>query len=224
MAILHQAQIRPTKLELLANWLPTQPWFVGDADAEFVNVAAYRFDDPQGDVGIETILVRAGTGPTLQAPLTYRGAPLDGAESALICTMEHSVLGTRWVYNGVADPVYLHVAATAALNGGHQVELMVEMADGSRVEREPTALVAGTGTGNATVAVPSARAITVNDSEGDTESVAGPLTVRVRRVLDGSAEPSVEPRIDSTGITGALTGSWKDSGGDHELVLVTLGT
>ncbi|MFV2173508.1 hypothetical protein ACFHW2_25100 [Actinomadura sp. LOL_016] len=38
-------------------------------------------------------------------PLTYRGAPLDGAEHALVGTMEHGVLGRRWVYDGCHDPM-----------------------------------------------------------------------------------------------------------------------
>ena len=30
-AEVHQSTLTPTKLELLAAWLPTQPWFDGDA-------------------------------------------------------------------------------------------------------------------------------------------------------------------------------------------------
>ena len=40
-------------------------------------------------------------------PVTYRDAPLPGADAWLIGTMDHSVLGKRWVYDGVGDPVYL---------------------------------------------------------------------------------------------------------------------
>jgi len=36
-------------------------------------------------------------------PLTYRGAPLDGAEDALVGTTEHGVLGRRWVYDGTRE-------------------------------------------------------------------------------------------------------------------------
>lgn len=220
MAILHQAQIKPSKLELLADWLPTQSWFVGEADAEFVNVAAYRFDDPDGEVGVETILVRAGNGPTMQVPLTYRGAPLDGAEGSLICTMEHSVLGKRWVYDGVGDPVYFHTAATAALNGGHQVALSVEMADGSHVEREPNALVSGTGTGDVMVELPAAQDIVVNDNDSDTDITVGLLTVRVHRVLGGDSVNSTGSAFDSGEPNGALVGSWAESDGTRELAFV----
>lgn len=220
MAILHQAQIKPSKLELLADWLPTQSWFAGEADAEFVNVAAYRFDDPEGEVGVETILVRAGTGPTMHVPLTYRGAPLDGAEESLICTMEHSVLGKRWVYDGAGDPVYFQTVATAALNGGHQVALEVEMADGSHVMREPNALVSGTGTGDVEVEVPSAHDIVVNDNGSDTDITVGLLTVRVHRVLGGDSKNGAGSAFDSGGPNGALVGSWAESHGKQELAFV----
>jgi hypothetical protein len=46
MAIVHRdAEITPTKPELLATWLSSQPWFAGDASA-LQQVGAYRFDDP----------------------------------------------------------------------------------------------------------------------------------------------------------------------------------
>lgn len=76
MALLHRANLHPTKLELLAAWLPGRSWFHGQDTADLVRVAGYRFDDPAGAVGIETMLVKAGDGPVHQVPLTYRGAPL----------------------------------------------------------------------------------------------------------------------------------------------------
>src|SRR5215218_7739419 len=99
MALLHRAEITPTKLELLDAWLPTRAWYRGPADPGLAKVGAFRFDDPAGEVGIETLLVQAGDGPVLQVPLTYRAAPLAGAEPWLIGTTEHSVLGRRWVYD-----------------------------------------------------------------------------------------------------------------------------
>jgi hypothetical protein len=38
-------------------------------------------------------------------PLTYRASALAGADGALVGTTEHGVLGRRWVYDGLADPV-----------------------------------------------------------------------------------------------------------------------
>ena len=54
-AEIHDATLTPTKLELLAGWLPSQDWFHGSAD-DLTRVASYRFVDPDGEVGIETIL------------------------------------------------------------------------------------------------------------------------------------------------------------------------
>jgi hypothetical protein len=144
MALIYHASLTPTKLELLAEWAPKQPWFVGDPAAPFENVAAYRFDDPDGEVGIETLFVRAGDGPTLQVPLTYRATPLDGADAHLIGVMQHSVLGDRFTYDGLGDPVYLATLATVALTGGSQAEENVKEPHGL-VPRTPRALVDGTG-------------------------------------------------------------------------------
>ncbi|KAA1395696.1 CG0192-related protein [Aeromicrobium ginsengisoli] len=148
MAILHAtADITPTKPELLATWLPTQPWFAGDATV-LQHLGAYRFDDPDGEVGIETHLVRAGDGPVLQVPWTYRGAPLDGAESFLVGTMEHTVLGLRWIYDAIGDPVYQAVLAATILTGGTQAELVREFADGRTEIAEPSVRVKGSGGGS----------------------------------------------------------------------------
>jgi hypothetical protein len=144
MALLHRATLSPSKLELLAGWAPTQPWFEGDKDAPLTLVASFRFDDPDGEVGVETLLVRAGDGPVLQIPLTYRNEELPGAQAHFLGTMEHSVLGTRWTYDGLGDPVYLGELARAILTGGSQVEQWIEI-DGVMTLREPTAVVIGSG-------------------------------------------------------------------------------
>jgi hypothetical protein len=116
MAIFHRATIKPTKAELIAKWAPTRDW--GPSGAEAIDViGSYRFDDPDGRVGMETHLVNAGSG-LMQVPLTYRDEPLDGAEHALITEMEHSVLGTRWVYDGLHDPQFVVMLAAVAMTGG----------------------------------------------------------------------------------------------------------
>jgi hypothetical protein len=79
-------------------------------------VGSYRFDDPDGRVGMESHLVTAG-GALIQVPLTYRDQPLDGAEDALITEMQHSVLGTRWVYDGLRDPRFVLMLAAVAMTG-----------------------------------------------------------------------------------------------------------
>jgi hypothetical protein len=115
MAIFHRATITPTKAELIAAWAPTQPW--GPAtDVPIDVIGSYRFDDPHGRVGMETHLVTADE-TLLHVPLTYRDEPLAGAEDALITQMQHSVLGTRWVYDGLADPLFVVMLAGVAMTG-----------------------------------------------------------------------------------------------------------
>lgn len=115
MALFHRATVTPSKAELIARWAPTRPWWPADAGPIEV-VGSYRFDDPDGRVGMETHLVTAG-GVLLQVPLTYRDEPLDGADDALITEMQHSVLGTRWVYDGLRDPRYVVMLAGVTMTG-----------------------------------------------------------------------------------------------------------
>jgi hypothetical protein len=104
MAMIHHTTLAPTKLELLSTWLPGQPWYTGDG-SELVRAGGFRLDDPAGAVGIEMMAV--GAGPvTYHVPLTYRAEPLP-ADDGLIGTSEHGVLGTRWVYDAVHDPVFV---------------------------------------------------------------------------------------------------------------------
>ncbi|MFB7272597.1 1,4-alpha-glucan branching protein [Streptomyces sp. NPDC056244] len=109
MAVIHHVALKPAKLELLTSWLPSRPWYFGGAgEPELAKAGGFRLDDPQGEVGIEFMVVTdtSGTRPTAYlVPLTYRGAPLDGAEHALVGTMDHGVLGRRWAYDGCHDPV-----------------------------------------------------------------------------------------------------------------------
>ncbi|NJP95620.1 1,4-alpha-glucan branching protein [Nonomuraea sp. FMUSA5-5] len=108
MAVIHHTVLKPTKLELLTSWLPSRPWYRGGAAGrpEPAKAGGFRLDDPEGAVGIEFLVVTDAAGPgSYLVPLTYRGAPLDGAEHALVGTMEHGVLGRRWAYDGMRDPV-----------------------------------------------------------------------------------------------------------------------
>ena len=110
MAKVHPgATLIPAFRDFLPQWVGRQPWYRGNGSPSLRPVGYFRFEDPAGEVGIETHLV--ADGPVLyQLPLTYRAAPApEGgpmAPAALITTAEHSVLGTRWIYDGEADPVW----------------------------------------------------------------------------------------------------------------------
>ncbi|MGW1669421.1 maltokinase N-terminal cap-like domain-containing protein [Streptomyces sp. NPDC002324] len=111
MSVIHRTWLKPTKLELLASWLPTRPWYAGSPDAPVLAKAGgFRLDDPEGEVGIEFMVATDTSGPApvhYLVPLTYRSAPLQGADHALVGTLEHGVLGKRWAYDGCHDPVLL---------------------------------------------------------------------------------------------------------------------
>lgn len=95
--------LTPSFREFLPQWLARQHWYLGVEVPVLRPVGAFRLEDPDGEVGIETQLMTDGD-EVYQIPMTYRGAAL--AEGALIATAEHSVLGTRWIYDATTDPVW----------------------------------------------------------------------------------------------------------------------
>jgi Maltokinase N-terminal cap domain len=115
VAIFHRATIAPTKLDLIAAWAPTQSGGPS-ASAPIEMIGSYRFDDPDGRVGMEIHIVDAA-GELMQVPLTYRDEPLAGTEDAFITEMQHSVLGPRWVYDGLRDQRLVLMFAAVALTG-----------------------------------------------------------------------------------------------------------
>lgn len=145
MALIYgDAKLAPSKLELVSRWLPGRPWSPARQPVELGSLGSYRFDDPAGEVGVETFLVRAPDGSVVQVPLTYRGAPLPDAEEHLVGTMEHSVLGTRWVYDGCGDPVWAAALLRAVWAAEPQAVETVQV-DGRRTTRDPAVPVTGGG-------------------------------------------------------------------------------
>lgn len=133
MAMIHRATITPTKLELLSEWLRDD--LAGSSELQ--QVGSYRFDDPDGEVGIEALLVTRG-GSVRHVVLTYRAQPLEFADEHLITTMDHSVLGKRWVYDGRGDPVA--VSAYQRALAGQEEQAPLEIWDGETLvdTRKPT--------------------------------------------------------------------------------------
>ncbi|MXG88624.1 maltokinase N-terminal cap-like domain-containing protein [Nocardioides flavescens] len=179
MALLHpRAQLVPSKQELIDGWLPTRGWWDG---VSRTTRAAFRFDDPAGEVGLEGFVLGAGPEvPDLFVPLSYRAEPLEDAEEHLVGTTEHSVLGTRWVYDACADPVFAQVLARVVLTGDRGGDR--EFTDESGAHRvEPTsAQVRGDGSAETTPEVTEARPY----DEGPVTVVdAGALQLVVARVL-----------------------------------------
>lgn len=207
MALLHRASIVPTKLEAINAWLPQQPWAL-DA-GEVATLGAFRFDDPAGEVGVETFLVRDAAGGVLQVPLTFRGAPLPDGERWLVTTMEHTVLGPRWVYDGCGDPAYVATLAATIADAAGEAREVVRQDDGTEVERDPSARAHGTGGAAplADTALDVGRALgeeAVTDVDGWTLVRVGGATLGVSR--HPAAAPSDPPAGVLTGHAGEATG------------------
>ncbi|MFE0422029.1 1,4-alpha-glucan branching protein [Streptomyces sp. NPDC058953] len=199
MAVVHHTTLKPTKAELLTSWLPGRPWYRGTGTPEPVAVGGFRLDDPAGEVGIEFIVLTDGSGPDPEVylvPLTYRGAPLDGAEHALVGTLEHGVLGRRWVYDGCHDPVL--VAQLLALVEGRAA------AQDRNTTATPDRDVTRSYSGNGTLAEAAAVAVT-DDQEGTVLTLGREAALRLHR-----NPPPVpgDPASLPEGAIGEVSGSW----------------
>ncbi|WP_107656606.1 maltokinase N-terminal cap-like domain-containing protein [Nocardia suismassiliense] len=207
MAVIHETTMVPTKVELLASWLPTRSWYRGSARPVLQRTGGFRLDDPAGEVGIEFMVVTDTSVEepvTYQVPFAYRGAPRDGAEDALIGTSMHGVLGKRWLYDGTRDPVV--VAQILALLGGSaqpQAQHASATVDESVAVSTPD------------IAVPTLESepVVAEDGSSRTDIMVGAQVpgstaiVRVNRVLQPGDESS-----DRAG-AGHVTASWQSPDG-----------
>lgn len=191
----------------LRRWVPHQPW-LGRADASsLTKLGSYRFDDPDGEVGMETHLLGTADGQVLQVPLTYRGAPLPGAEGSLITTMTHTSLGDRWIYDGCHDPVYVTALVRAILNGGREADVYAATDEG--LVREP-ATTHVRGSGSLPLAGVPALTAPVVHHHGTTTTIDVGVRLTLQRVI-----LTTTPAANS-----ALSGTWP--GQDSPVVLATV--
>ncbi len=189
MAVIHRTTLVPSKLELLTAWLPSRPWYRGTATPNLRKAGGFRLDDPAGEVGIEFAFVTdhsTGVPTAYQVPMTYRSAALPHATDAFIGNAEHGVLGTRWIYDAVRDPVA--VAQLLALLSGTAVPQAQSVSD----TPEPAVTVAGA------VALDGPVDVT-DDKDGTLLTVGG---VVIRLVRNGST-PAV-----SAGALAVVTAPW----------------
>jgi hypothetical protein len=202
MAVIHRTTLVPSKLDLLASWLPAQPWYRPTGQApELARAGGFRLDDPDGAVGIEFCVVTdraADRATTYLVPLTYRAAACDQAADGLVGTSEHGVLGHRWVYDGAHDPVLI-AALVAFLQGEVQAQAQsVSDTPDLTVTSEPvtsghlaalTSAVAANGPDGTDVRVTTAGA---DGDPGDD------LIVRLHRVLQPGDRAAGRPRVVAT--------------------------
>jgi hypothetical protein len=187
VAIIHNTTMRPSKLELLAAWLPAQPWYRPTANGPgLARAGGFRLDDPGGEVGIEFMVVTDGSGDGVRAyqvPMTYRAGPLDGADSALIGTSEHGVLGRRWIYDGVHDPVLTgRLVALIQGQAEPQAQSVSNTADPTVTSHPVTAEYLTPARSAVTVSGLSGTDLRV-ETASDGAAHAGELIVRINRIL-----------------------------------------
>jgi predicted trehalose synthase len=203
MAEIHQATLTPTKLELLPEWMAQQRWYAAKGRLpQLRRLWSWRLDDPAGQVGIETLIVvdEAGLEPVVyQVPLTYRGAPLEGGEQALVGITQHSVLGQRWIYDGPRDPVYAAQLLELAL--GRAVPQAGSVSDTPEPEvigrRHPAWSMATTLLGSKVLSGEQSNTSIIYDCV-DADGAPKPLICKVFRTLQAGENPDVV-------VQGALT-------------------
>jgi predicted trehalose synthase len=218
--IYHDAVLVPTKVELVAAWIGAQRWHIGkDRPPDLRRVGGYRFEDPDGAVGMETLLLAdsAVTPPVVyQVPLTYRGAPLPGGQDALLGTIEHSVLGTRWVYDGPHDPAYARMLVETILTSGDSRDAEGSPGSNEIARGHATGRVSGTVHHSTVLVGEQSNTSIICHLTGPDGEDAEPLIVKVFRTLQAGENPDVvvqsalteagSPRVPTS--FGHLTGGW----------------
>ena len=201
VSIIYRTTLVPSKLELLTEWLPTRTWYQATGRTPALEKAGgFRLDDPEGEVGIEFMMVTDTSGAEATAyhvPLTYRAGPLEEGENALVGTVEHGVLGRRWVYDGTRDPV-LVTQLVALIQGQAKAQAQSESHT-----PDPTVLARPAADGPVEQA-----GLAVVDGVIGTEIqvglvAGGQLVVRVLRVLAPVADEAGE-----LGDYGYVTATW----------------
>jgi len=219
MAIIYNdAIITPSKVDLVAAWIGRQRWYAAKGRApKLRRLFAWRLDDPLGEVGVETLIFAddASSPPVLyQVPLTYRAAAREGADAALVGIVEHSILGTRYVYDAPHDPVYAERLFALATGGTRAVS----SAQTDTLEEQ----VRGTGEGLGWSVV-SSRVLSGEQSNTsiiaiavDDEGFERPVITKVFRALADGENPDVvlQGALAAAGCTrvpaslGAVQGTW----------------
>lgn len=230
MAEIHTGTwLRPSKLELLAGWMGEQRWYAAKGSTpELTSLSAWRLGDPSGEVGIEThiVLDTGGSEPvTYQVPLTYRGAPVEALAHALVGTMEHGVLGRRWVYDAPHDPVYARRLLALARGEASAESSSRSDTPEDRVTGHPATSWTSTPTVTASrVLVGEQSNTSIILDATDASGAPCPLIVKVFRTLAAGDNPDVvlQSALREAGceqvpaVVGSVSGRWPESPPDAE--------
>ncbi|MGC5615317.1 1,4-alpha-glucan branching protein GlgB [Georgenia sp. Z1491] len=201
--------VSPAFDDFLPRWVARQRWYRGSADPRLTRVGGARLEDPAGEVGVEWWMLRddAEEPVVYLVPLTYRGAPL-ADDSGLVEVVEHSELGTRWIYDAPADPLFGRLALSAVAGTAEVEGLGAEPGETSALPAGDSRPLTGEQSNSSLV---------VDPAPGQD---ASPVIVKIFRVLDAGDNPDAEltgalSRAGSTTVprvVGALRGTWQDDG------------
>ncbi|HET8596082.1 MAG TPA: phosphotransferase [Intrasporangium sp.] len=223
----HGARLEPSKIELVTGWIEGQRWYAGKGRTPSLRrVGGFRFEDPDGEVGMETLLLldEAASSPVVyQVPLTYRGAPLVGADRALVGTMEHSVLGSRWVYDAPHDPVYAAALLATILGSADAEDAEASVGANEVAHGSGTGRFSGSVVASSVLSGEQSNTSIICQMRGADGSGVEPLIVKVFRTLQPGDNPDVvvQSALTDAGSTrvptsaGHLSGAWDSPDGSH---------
>jgi predicted trehalose synthase len=163
-------------------------------------------DEPGVGLGIHLVLDHTAGKPMLyQVPLSYRSAPLNGAESALV-----GMLGTTWVYDGPHDPAFT-AALLRMITEGREIRGDRTWALGQRSSRE----VAGGMTSRVLTGEQSNTSIIFENRTGGT-----PVICKLFRAIHHGDNPDVvlQTALAVAGCeavprpVGSIVADWSDKG------------
>ncbi|WP_434617508.1 1,4-alpha-glucan branching protein GlgB [Arthrobacter sp. A5] len=213
--------------DILAGWLPGQRWYPAKGSSVRLRSAGgFRLGDPHLDteaVGLEVHYIAVDDGTrvqVLQVPLSFRAAPLAGAETALVAETDDPQLGHRWIYDAPHDPDF--ISAWLDLLSGHSaVTEGTATAFSSPTFRDSRD--AGSRDGGA-----ACRARVLSGEQSNTSVVVQngdkPVIIKFFRVLGAGVNPDVEVGaaltaagcVDVPALHGWATGTWAGEDGPAE--------
>ena len=207
-AIIHKTTLVPTKSELVDSWLAdTYPDLAIDPMAY---VGAYRFVDPAGRVGIDHYLTRNGRNQLLHIPLTYRDSRLS-VSTELLGTIEHGALGTRYVYEGYNDPVYVAQMIRTIISGDDNAA----RSDGTVSE------ITARGTGTEDIGAVTIKKMRRDDQvvtiDGFVDGKPRRFQLTVPRVIEDADHQSLVYEGETV-----LYGAWEEGATNHNGILARL--
>lgn len=212
-------------------WVARQRWYAATGrPLSLRRVGGLHLDDPSGRVGIEIFLVldtapkgsegsegsNVAEASIYQVPLTFRGSPLAGADTALVAVLEEPG-GTQYVYDAPHDPAFAAALLRLVLD---EVVLASAVAPGDTVargSRSPDVAV-GSYAGSSVLRGEQSNTSVIYELVDDAGRPAMPVIVKMFRALHDGENPEVgvQSALASAGCrlvplpVGSVWGKWSD--------------